>query len=364
MIRQGASSVNASASAVAASSSIRAWGQQCSEHCGCAIRFEMTMDPLTQVITSARYIAKQVVGSKRQQPSAPPSHRPQQQQKTAFTRTTMLPLPIPQWNPQYTFGGSRQKQQHGQQHGQQLQPPKRRPLITTCSCSTLQQLANQVTQHLPHHTLDQIRNELEFTMPRSSLAVSHTILRQQQLPVNHTHCWDVLEEALTAMIKGYLPRPRRMVHVRVPRQQPDDLPGPLDDDDDDNISPWEESSQRISSPTSTESPSQDTHHHTTSLLDVNYYNDKNPHNDQGWEHRNSYSYHPFHGHHESSSSSSSSPLDMMNMMYSMSPSLQHQVDNIRRPHRRSNYSSSFYDWVSYVDELRHQEEEEEEEQSA
>jgi len=168
-----ASTARAAASNVddrASASSGRTWGQQCSPHCGCVLRFEAQVDEKNK-IQSCTYHAKTVM----------------------TTRNAQGEL-----EPQRTFG-------RGQQQ----------VLFQKCNCSTLHQLANEVVNHVhsdQKKTMTQVRNELEFSTVRSSLAFSHAVLHKHDLPQEDTHCLDLVEESLTAMVKGHLPKPRRSQH--------------------------------------------------------------------------------------------------------------------------------------------------------
>jgi hypothetical protein len=105
-----------------------------------------------------------------------------------------------------------QQQQQQQQQQRLLQPmltTKGRPMMKACKCQTLHQLSETIVHHLPNQKVSQIQNILEFQSHRSSLAFRRTVLNAQELPAQDTHCFDVVEEALTALIKGRIPRPRR-----------------------------------------------------------------------------------------------------------------------------------------------------------
>jgi hypothetical protein len=55
-----------------------------------------------------------------------------------------------------------------------------------------------------------VQNILSFQSNRSSLAFRQTVLHAQELPEQDTHCFDVIEEALTAfLVKGHMPKPWR-----------------------------------------------------------------------------------------------------------------------------------------------------------
>jgi hypothetical protein len=144
----------------------KTFGQQCSPHCGCVLRFEATLDSSGD-IQAATYHAKQVVCTQ--------------------SKTRQL---------QPTLTVSREK----------------KPLLVDCTCPSLHKLAKQVVAHLPQQ--QSVRNQVEFTGVRSSLAFSHAVLTKHKLnPMESTHCLDLVEDALTAMIRQRVPAPRRSQHA-------------------------------------------------------------------------------------------------------------------------------------------------------
>jgi len=97
--------------------------------------------------------------------------------------------------PQLTLSSKRQNQQ---------------PMFVECTCSTLHTLAQQVVAHLPNKSIDKdLRNQVEFTGNRSSLAFQHTVLQKFQSPPDHSSCLDLVEDALTSMIRWHMPAPRK-----------------------------------------------------------------------------------------------------------------------------------------------------------
>ena len=149
-----------------------AWGQQCSPKCGCVLRLECHTDKTTQIITSATYHAKQVVATL------------SQHNKTTAVSTTST-----------------------------ARSTTTSPLMVECTCHTLHTLAQHVVQHILHKPMATIQHETEFTHVRSSLALQHAVLTTQQLTTTDTTCFDLVEDALVAMTKGYLPAPRRTKHL-------------------------------------------------------------------------------------------------------------------------------------------------------
>lgn len=143
---------------------LRSWGQQCSPTCGCVVRFEATIDPSTQTIIDSHYHARSVV--------ATPSKDGNRLEPVLTTRT-------------------------------------QKPMFGDCNCSTVHTLAKEITSFLPNRKIDQVRNLSEFTFTRSSTAFRHAVLVENELSRNDTHCFDVVEEAFTAMIKGNMLKQRR-----------------------------------------------------------------------------------------------------------------------------------------------------------
>lgn len=148
---------------------VQSWGQQCSPNCGCVVRFETRVDPSTNKFISASYSAKSVVVT--------PTKAEDKQG---------------QLQPVMTFRNNR-------------------PMLTSCSCESLHKLSSQITKYLPDKDVLSFRSSLEFSGIRASPAFRHSVLEKQGLPTSNTHCFDVVEEALTAMIKGHMPKPRQQI---------------------------------------------------------------------------------------------------------------------------------------------------------
>lgn len=165
----GANSSNSSANIV------QSWGQQCSPNCGCVVRFEATLNPETNQFTSASYHAKSVVVSQ-----------------------------------------SKGDEETGE--GSKLEPAMtlrtNRPMFKECSCQSLHALASKVTDYLPNRNALAVSSGMEFAGVRSSPAFRHTALEKQGLSTTDTHCFDVVEEALTAMIKGHMPKVRPQMTLK------------------------------------------------------------------------------------------------------------------------------------------------------
>lgn len=141
---------------------VKSWGQQCSPNCGCVVRFETKVDPSSQTIVESTYHAKTVIAVSRNGTLEP-----------ALTTRT------------------------------------HKPMLKECKCKTVHALAKEITTFLPTQKLERIRNMTEFSSSRSSPAFRHAVLADNKLPRTDTHCFDVLEEAFTAMVKGAMPKQRK-----------------------------------------------------------------------------------------------------------------------------------------------------------
>lgn len=97
-------------------------------------------------------------------------------------------------------------------------------MFRSCKCKTLHKLASKVTEYLPNQSAVAIANNMEFTGVRSSPAFRHTVLEKQGLNSADTHCFDLIEEALTAMVKGHMLRPRKQVTLKEIYAKVDSVP--------------------------------------------------------------------------------------------------------------------------------------------
>jgi hypothetical protein len=86
---------------------------------------------------------------------------------------------------------------------------KGRPMLQACECETLHRLSGAVLDHAVGGSVSRLKNSLEFHSVRSSTSFRHAALRAQGLPVSSgAKCFDLVEEAVTALLMGHLPRPR------------------------------------------------------------------------------------------------------------------------------------------------------------
>ena len=167
----------------------KVWGQQCSLKCGCVVRFELDVDD-QNVVQSSQYHAKTIMSSQTDNGKLQPQKTWSRHDPSRNGNTIR----------------SRQPQQQGQ------------VLLKECNCETLHSLASQVVQHMPGKTLAELRNQLEFTGTRSSLAFQHAVLRTHGLAETDAHCFDVMEDSLVSLLKGYMPQPRRRKYLKQQEQ--------------------------------------------------------------------------------------------------------------------------------------------------
>jgi len=153
------------------------WGQQCSPNCGCVVRFEARKadDGKPEVLS---YTAKQVVSMQ-------------------------------------TENGEREA----------VLTSKGRPMLQSCTCENVHHLSACLVNHYnasPKWQEGAI-NDAQFRKLRSSPAFARTVLRSQGLPLEASACWDLVEEAWTAMTQGRMPlarqRPAHHVSPVVPRKE-------------------------------------------------------------------------------------------------------------------------------------------------
>jgi hypothetical protein len=140
----------------------KTWGQQCSPTCGCVVRFETTVDPKSKTIVDSKYYAKSVIAIEKDGKLEP-----------LLTNRT------------------------------------RQPMFKECDCKTLHDLAQKISAYLPTKNIERIRNLTEFSQNRSSPAFQHAVLADHGLSRTDTHCFDVVEEAFTAMVRGGMPKRRK-----------------------------------------------------------------------------------------------------------------------------------------------------------
>lgn len=152
----------------------KTWGQQCSPQCGCVVRFETTTDPTTNRIIHADYHAK-----------------------------SLLPSPSSNDSTAGTGGILTTSRDDG------ISTP--RPILVNCNCSALHSLSSSIVAHLPGQSPNAVRNTAEFASVRSSPSFRRAVLVEQGLSRTNTNCYDVVEEAFLACVRGYMVKPRREV---------------------------------------------------------------------------------------------------------------------------------------------------------
>mmetsp|Transcript_11942 Transcript_11942/g.24056 ORF Transcript_11942/g.24056 Transcript_11942/m.24056 type:complete len:420 (-) Transcript_11942:104-1363(-) len=145
----------------------KAWGQHCSPDCGCVLRFELQLSndrvspalSTTETVAAATYHAKRVMVTKAKHSSDNDENRTSS--SSSPSSTNLKPLLT-----------------------SELSSKSQRPILTSCTCTTLHELAQQVVNHLPGRTLQQLRNDTELGVvgARSSMAFRHTVLRENVLP--------------------------------------------------------------------------------------------------------------------------------------------------------------------------------------
>lgn len=194
----------------------KAYAQRCSPNCGCVLRFEATLSPSSSSdgtsanaspkVINAAYHARRILAKS---------------QEDASGNSRLQPLLTSRASPEAA-----------------------QPLMTNCSCQTLHLLAEQTVDHMNGRTIAQLQNDSASNTARSSVALRHTILRSNVLPrieeqnknkiglrgsrpdrvrdgepsnaiesINETerrgHCYDLVEEAIVALVHERMPRPRK-----------------------------------------------------------------------------------------------------------------------------------------------------------
>jgi hypothetical protein len=167
---------------------IKSWGQQCSPNCGCVLRFETTIDDNNkneQRVIDCRYIAKSVV-------------------TTTITTTSSST----------TVGSNNDNQQQKQLVPVYTNTRKQRPMLQECKCQSLHKLAQQVTSFLINKKMNDIKsmNDSFTSSIRSTIAFRHSVLVDNNLSRNDTHCFDIVEEAYNGMMNQKIPSKRRYNH--------------------------------------------------------------------------------------------------------------------------------------------------------
>lgn len=145
---------------------LKLWGQQCGVSCGCVLRIELGVNDDNRVVT-AEYTAKRIL--------------------TTSTTTAATDNRRP------------------------VLTSKGRLQYTPSPCVALHQLsANNVRFFLQGggRQLWQLQNYHDFSQARSSAAFRRAVLQAQRLGPQHSHCFDLVEDVVTALLKGYIPAAR------------------------------------------------------------------------------------------------------------------------------------------------------------
>jgi hypothetical protein len=178
------------------------WGQQCGISCSCVVRFEINLDDRDRVV-SAEYTAQRVLMT------SVNSRKDKEQHKNSKNSKRVQPFMT-------------------NRTGRLQSIPS--------NCKALHQLSASAVSYFVNRPLWQIMNYHEFQHSRSSKAFRQTVLKAQKLtlndtqmdspltpkahidkktkqqPANHNHCFDLVEDAITALLKGYVPQPRQPDH--------------------------------------------------------------------------------------------------------------------------------------------------------
>ena len=173
----------------------KSWGQQCSPNCGCIVRYETVIDEATDRIVDAVYHAKTVLSTSSGKDDGGLVPQLTQRSGTSTSSTT-----------------------------------RGRPILTECRCPTLHHLSNRITTYLKDRPFQQIYNTAEFSSVRSSPSFRRAVLAVNGLGRGSTGCYDLVEEAFVACIKGFMPKPRLSAHVP-PQHYYGDRRRDEDDDD-------------------------------------------------------------------------------------------------------------------------------------
>lgn len=166
---------------------MKAWGQQCSPNCGCVIRFEASIDTrYKNQIKEVKYVAKRILT----------------RNSVNKDNSTLKLQPI------RTYG-------------------REKVLVKDCDCNTLHSLSQTIVKNIYRLTLDQAQNQLEFEGARSSDAFRFTALKKLNLLKNKDldgingitegKCYDLVEDAITACLQGYIPKQRKATPLSVPK---------------------------------------------------------------------------------------------------------------------------------------------------
>jgi len=162
--------ISSSSAETSSTSTQQNFGQQCGVNCGCVVRLELDVGS-NNTVQTAKYTAKQILLDNQQRP----------------LRTTKGRL--------------------------QFQPSR---------CPTLHKLLPATVSFVEGKPLHKLQTYTDFAGHRSSESFGRAVLQQHGLAASNSAaigCFDLVEDVVTAAIRGYLPGPRRPKHMQQQQQQ-------------------------------------------------------------------------------------------------------------------------------------------------
>ena len=192
------------------------WSQQCGPYCGCLLRIQIQVDPFDEYrIQSAEYHTKSLVLE--QKVLEKMQKREMKEDGTWHTviETRYGQAPLLTYNrrvfDEYDnhdgFSSTiSSTTSHGHGQGHFSRSIDGRPIITSCTCKPLKQLANAVCSYLPRQgmTISAFKNTLEFQSNRASAGFRQHILTMIDASSRSAEkCFDLVENALIGLSRGY-----------------------------------------------------------------------------------------------------------------------------------------------------------------
>ena len=198
------------------SSSVNIWSQRCGNECGCLLRIQLQVDPSdSDRIVSAEYHTKALVLEKKVVEKIRKREMKEDGtwQTVTESRYAMMPLLTARKKKYNRCNDIR----HSNNNSIKLEA---RPVITSCNCKTLKQLANAVCSYLPtsqgHHghlssiaighgmNMQAFKNELQFESNRASAGFrQHVLTMIGASPHTAGKCFDLVENTLIGLVRGY-----------------------------------------------------------------------------------------------------------------------------------------------------------------